>query len=428
MPRDHAQSLARGRRGACRALLPVPVGDRAPAPAPAPAPAHLDRRPEPGILHLRHRPRAPAAQHRVPRSGGQGDREGRPLPPHAEGSGQDGGGQRPRPPPHRLRGRDGRRGARGAPPRDQDAPHVAPPALRERERARRCGQLGPRRARALARGSVGAPDHRRPRALHPADPGAGGRGRRPAAHEHELRQHDSPGGHAVAAPVRPRGVARVHLQVDRACTLDLEEKVMTEHARDELAIPAHGLVQRTRDALLELISRVPESSEDRAVDAAMRARELTTAAALKAATISGSLALPPGPLGLVTVLPDLYAVWRVQARLVSDIAAVYGQAFLSQESMAWCLFRHAAAQAVRDVVTRIGERVVVNRTSLRALETILTRLGVVTTQRLLEKGAARFIPMVGALGVAAYAYYDTGQVGHTAIDLFGREITTADVP
>ena len=204
---------------------------------------------------------------------------------------------------------------------------------------------------------------------------------------------------------------------------------MVKRPRFELAIPDHGLVQRTRDALGELISRIPASSEIRVVDAATRARELTKTAALKAATISGSLALPPGPLGLVTVLPDLYAVWRVQAKLVSDIAAVYGQtAFLSQESMAWCLFRHAAAQAVRDVVTRIGERVVVNGTSLRALETILTRLGVVTTQRLLEKGAARFIPMVGALGVAAYAYYDTGQVGHTAIELFGREITTADVP
>ena len=204
---------------------------------------------------------------------------------------------------------------------------------------------------------------------------------------------------------------------------------MTEHARAELAIPAHGLVQRTRDALLELISRVPESSEDRAVDAAMRARELTTAAALKAATISGSLALPPGPLGLVTVLPDLYAVWRVQARLVSDIAAVYGQrAFLSQESMAWCLFRYAAAQAVRDVITRVGERVVVNGTSLRALEAILTKVGVTTTERLLERGAARFIPVVGALGVAAYAYYDTGQVGRTAMDLFGQEIVAAGAP
>ena len=204
---------------------------------------------------------------------------------------------------------------------------------------------------------------------------------------------------------------------------------MAKQPRTELAIPDHGLVQRTKDALLELISRVPASSEDRVVDAAMRARTLTTTAALKAATISGSLALPPGPLGLVTVLPDLYAVWRVQAQLVSDIAAVYGQtAFLSQESMAWCLFRHAAAQAVRDVVTRVGERAVVNGLSLRAMETVLARIGVTTTQRVLQKGAARFIPVVGALGVAAYAYYDTGQVGHAAIDLFGREISTADVP
>jgi len=204
---------------------------------------------------------------------------------------------------------------------------------------------------------------------------------------------------------------------------------MAKQPRTELAIPDHGLVQRTRNALLELISRVPASSEDRVVDAATRARTLTTTAALKAATISGSLALPPGPLGLVTVLPDLYAVWRVQAQLVSDIAAVFGQtAFLSQETMAWCLFRHAAAQAVRDVVTRVGERAVVNGLSLRAMETVLAKVGVTTTQRVLQKGAARFIPVVGALGVAAYAYYDTGQVGRAAIDLFGKEISTADVP
>ncbi len=204
---------------------------------------------------------------------------------------------------------------------------------------------------------------------------------------------------------------------------------MAKQPQSELAIPDHGLVQRTKDALLELISRVPASSEDRVVDAATRARILTTTAALKAATISGSLALPPGPLGLVTVLPDLYAVWRVQAQLVSDIAAVHGQtAFLSQESMAWCLFRHAAAQAVRDVVTRVGERAVVNGLSLRAMETVLAKVGVTTTQRVLQKGAARFLPVVGAFGVAAYAYYDTAQVGHAAIDLFGKEISTADVP
>jgi hypothetical protein len=32
------------------------------------------------------------------------------------------------------------------------------------------------------------------------------------------------------------------------------------------------------------------------------------------------------------------------------------------------------------------------------------------------------VPVVGALGMAGYAYYDTGQVANTAIDLFGQEI------
>jgi hypothetical protein len=201
------------------------------------------------------------------------------------------------------------------------------------------------------------------------------------------------------------------------------EPPMTKEPISELTMSEDNLVQRIMNSLLELISRIPESSQDRAVDAATRARELTTTAALKAAVISGSLALPPGPLGLATVLPDLYTVWRVQAQLVSDIAAAYGQTtFLTQESMIWCLFRHAAAQAVRDVVTRVGERIVVKRASLRAMQTLLRKVGVTTTQRLVGKGVARFIPVIGALGVAAYAYYDTGQVGQAAIDLFGKDI------
>jgi hypothetical protein len=35
------------------------------------------------------------------------------------------------------------------------------------------------------------------------------------------------------------------------------------------------------------------------------------------------------------------------------------------------------------------------------------------------------VPVAGALGVGAYAYYDTGRVAGTAMDLFGREIEFA---
>ena len=129
--------------------------------------------------------------------------------------------------------------------------------------------------------------------------------------------------------------------------------------------------------------------------------------------------MPPGPLGIITILPDLVGIWRLQAQLVSDIAAVYGvKASLTQETMLYCLFRHAAAQVIRDLVSRIGERIVVQRASLRLIE---RRIGVEITRRIAGRGIVRLLPLIGALGVAGYAYYDTAQVGQTAIDFFSSE-------
>jgi hypothetical protein len=135
--------------------------------------------------------------------------------------------------------------------------------------------------------------------------------------------------------------------------------------------------------------------------------------------VSGSLSLPPGFLGWLTVLPELVGVWKLQAQMVSDIAAVYGQRkTLGRERMLYCLFKHVSAQLFRDVVVRVGERVVVRQTSLRVLQNIAQQVGVQVSKAVLAKSASRFVPLLGAVGVGAYAYYDTLQVAKTAIELF----------
>jgi hypothetical protein len=186
------------------------------------------------------------------------------------------------------------------------------------------------------------------------------------------------------------------------------------------------LFRKVSERLIDLVVSIPMSGENAATDPRTRARALVSSAALKSATISGSLALPPGPLGLITILPDLYAIWRIQARLVADIAAVYGKTgFLTQETMLFCLFKHAAAQAVRDLIVRAGERVLIKTPTLRASQRILAKVGAKTTQRGLGRGASRWVPIVGALGVAGYAYYDTRAAGRTAMDLFSKDIDRA---
>lgn len=188
-------------------------------------------------------------------------------------------------------------------------------------------------------------------------------------------------------------------------------------AQEKLA--KEDLVDRVFDTIKTIITEVPASHELEDTHPELRARELTKAAAFRAATISGTLALPPGPLGILTVLPDLIGIWRLQARLVSDISAVYGvKASLTQETMLYCLFRHAVAQVIKDFVTRIGERIVIQRAPLRLIERIVIKI----TERITGRSIARFLPVIGALGVAGYAYYDTAQVGQTAIEFFGRDM------
>ena len=184
-----------------------------------------------------------------------------------------------------------------------------------------------------------------------------------------------------------------------------------------------GFADRLTDTILNLISKVPSSSESISSTPDSRARQLARSAARTSAGISGGAALAPGPLGMLTILPDLVGVWKVQAQMVSDIAGTYGKtATLNQEQMVFCLFKHTAAQLLRDVIVREGGRYLVLPVTLRMMRNLAAKIGIQVGQRSVGKAIARYAPLVGALGVGAYAYYDTQKVADTAIDLFSCEV------
>jgi hypothetical protein len=184
-----------------------------------------------------------------------------------------------------------------------------------------------------------------------------------------------------------------------------------------------GAANRISNAIFDLLGQVPESAEQPHRDPGKRSRSIANRAAAKAALSAGSLALPPGPLGWLTILPELRTVWKQQAQMVADIAGSFGKSpSLTREQMLYCLFRHIAPAAFLGMVTETGDRVVFSEASPRALRAIVQKIGLRITLRVLSKGVSRWVPMVGALGVGAYAFRDTGQVANTAIALFSRDI------
>jgi hypothetical protein len=60
--------------------------------------------------------------------------------------------------------------------------------------------------------------------------------------------------------------------------------------------------------------------------------------------------------------------------------------------------------------------------SLRFVQQVLQKIGIRVLQRTVAKAALKWLPIVGALGLAGYAWWDTAQVGKTAKEFFEKDI------
>ena len=199
----------------------------------------------------------------------------------------------------------------------------------------------------------------------------------------------------------------------------MSERAVVPSGKDERA-------ERVYHAIVDFISKVPKSQVRKSRNPLAAARKRANAAARSAALTAGSLALPPGPLGWLTILPEILGVWRIQAQMVADIARLYGRsATLTREHLLSCLFRHSAAQVARDLVIRSGERLLIQTTSMAVIQSIARRIGVRVSERGFASAVSRWLPVLGAVGVGGYAFYDTTQVAKTAIELFASEPATS---
>src|SRR5262252_1940785 len=81
------------------------------------------------------------------------------------------------------------------------------------------------------------------------------------------------------------------------------------------SLTVQPLIDGIVDAVEDLVAGVPPSREKTTGAPGDAAKVIARKAASRAAAVSGALALPPGVLGLLTVVPDLVAIWRIQAQM-----------------------------------------------------------------------------------------------------------------
>jgi len=174
------------------------------------------------------------------------------------------------------------------------------------------------------------------------------------------------------------------------------------------------------EMILKLISEVPESTELPVPSTPdTRAAAIAHERALLAASISGTLALPPGPAGMATLPVDLLTILTLQRKMIADIAAVYGKTGdLNSTTMLICMVKYGSAGTVGRMLLKAGSNKLVKRTT----QQMLRKLGVRVSQQAVGKSISRWAPAVGAAAIAGYAYMDTKHVANRAIELFSQPV------
>jgi hypothetical protein len=151
--------------------------------------------------------------------------------------------------------------------------------------------------------------------------------------------------------------------------------------------------------------------------------QLVQNAALKTGLVSATCSLPPGPLGLLSLLPELLFIYRIQGQLVLDIAAIHGkEVYVTRELLLYCLFKHGSAHVFRRVIEETSLKILIRPTTVKVFQGLLEKIGIMITNRVIRKQFSRWIPLGGAVVTGTFAYFDTKGVGGTAHSLFQKEI------
>lgn len=161
---------------------------------------------------------------------------------------------------------------------------------------------------------------------------------------------------------------------------------------------------------------------------------MTKKAGWLAFQISTVAAIPPGPVGLLTILPEVLAVTKVQINLIYKIAAYFKKQTILRDNPRLIIIILANALGVsigKSLVAHYGEVLV-----LRAIESAMLKkvtqkvgqgIGAKIVARITSKGVLRFVPVVLAPLFGQLSRSMTIKIGKEADKIFGGDIVIEQV-
>jgi hypothetical protein len=147
--------------------------------------------------------------------------------------------------------------------------------------------------------------------------------------------------------------------------------------------------------------------------------EMTAEAAQKAFTISTSLGLVPGPLGMATILPEVVALAKLHINLIHRIARHHNRQQHVSREIVLLILANVMGVAVGEVLVRkIGTVLVLRSVDSAVAKRVAQKIGSRIVSKAAEKAIGRWIPVLTAPLFGYFSRSLTKKVGREADRIF----------
>ncbi len=140
------------------------------------------------------------------------------------------------------------------------------------------------------------------------------------------------------------------------------------------------------------------------------------------AVVAGAAGLVPGPWGMLAAVPEIVAVIGNQTKMIFDLGVAHGQHRFLRSELVIGILMSSMGSGGGSLLAVQGGKLLVRRASLQVMQKVITMLGGKVTQQLLKSMVGKWLPVVGAAAMAAWARYTTKKLGEHACEMLSKEI------
>jgi len=213
-------------------------------------------------------------------------------------------------------------------------------------------------------------------------------------------------------------------------TADAQEKQKTDSSMwESLQQALSDSILRSLDTVIESRASYFSNPKHRRPTAA-DIPEIISSYATKNTLISAGANIMPGLVSMAAAAPEIGFVMRNQISMVYDIGVAYGKEDrMSKELIAGIVMSSVGAVS-GSIVGRLilveGQKIIVQRVSLRAFQAIIKHFGARVLQQLLKSTISKWLPVAGALAMGAWSNFSTRAIGKIASTLLQKEVVDSE--